>query len=131
MAEPKLFDYNSSFQVIRTNPLLTGNLKITLQTNGRVSFNSIDANQTLSNDRFKNFNITGENPFPLDLYNFFDKGQLSNEIIFQVGQSTRGNKQTATQFAEQYDFFYGGGASALACLRPSGMGGPRAASSRS
>lgn len=114
MAQPKLFDYNSSFQVIRTNPVLTGNLKITVQANDRVSFNSINANQTLSNDRFKNFNITGQNPYPLDIYNFFDRGQLSKDIIFQVGQLTNGNRQTATKFAEQYDFFYASGASALA-----------------
>jgi hypothetical protein len=114
MAQPKLFDYNSSFQVIRTNPALTGNLKVTIQKNGKVSFNSINANEILSNDRFKNFNITGQNSFPLDVYNFFDKGQLSKDIIFQVGELTQGNRQTATQFSEQYDFFYASGAQALA-----------------
>ena len=73
MSGAKLFDYNSSFAVIRTNPKLTGNLKITVDSNNGVSFNSLNVNPTLSNDRFKNFNITGENPFALDIFNFFDK----------------------------------------------------------
>ena len=114
MAEAKLFDYNSSFSVIRTNPKITGNLKITVDSNGSVSFNSMDANRILSNDRFKNFNITGENPFALDVYNFFDRGQLSNDIIFQTARFTRGETEAVNKFSEQYDFFYGSGASALA-----------------
>jgi hypothetical protein len=114
MAEAKLFDYNSSFSVVRTNPKLTGNLRITVGSNGSVSFNSMDANRILSNDRFKNFNITGENPFALDVYNFFDKGQLASDIIFQTARFTRGEFQAVNQFSEQYDFFYGSGASALA-----------------
>ena len=50
MSQSKLFDYNSSFMVIRTNPRITGNLRITIDSTSKVSFNSMDANQTLSND---------------------------------------------------------------------------------
>ena len=83
MSQSKLFDYNSSFMVIRTNPRITGNLRITIDSTSKVSFNSMDANQTLSNDRFKNFNINGENTFALDVFNFFDKGKLASNIIFE------------------------------------------------
>jgi len=114
MSGAKLFDYNSSFAVIRTNPKLTGNLKITVESNNRVSFNSLSVNSTLSNDRFKNFNITGENSFALDVFNFFDKGTTPASAIFQVGEFTRGSREPAKQFGEQYDFFYASGASALA-----------------
>ena len=114
MSGAKLFDYNSSFAVIRTNPKLTGNLKITVDSNNGVSFNSLNVNPTLSNDRFKNFNITGENPFALDIFNFFDKGATPASAIFQVGEFTRGAREPGKQFAEQYDFFYASGASALA-----------------
>lgn len=114
MSGAKLFDYNSSFAVIRTNPKLTGNLRITVDSKNGVSFNSMSVNQTLSNDRFKNFNITGENSFALDVFNFFDKGTTPSSAIFQVGEFTRGSREPAKQFAEQYDFFYASGASALA-----------------
>ncbi len=114
MSQSKLFDYNSSFSVIRTNPKITGNLRVTIDSSGKVSFNSMDANQTLSNDRFKNFNITGENSFALDVFNFFDKGKLANNIIFDTARFTRGDREVSKTFSGQYDFFYSSGASALA-----------------
>lgn len=109
----KLFDYNTSFSVIRTNPKLSGNFRITIDSEGKVSLNSMSVNQTLSNDRFKNFNVTGENSFALDLFNFFDKGQLKASTIFQVGQFTKGSTEPVKKYQDQYDFFYASGASSL------------------
>ena len=100
--------------VIRTNPRITGNLRITIDSASGVSFNSMDANQTLSNDRFKNFNINGENTFALDVFNFFDKGKLPSNIIFDAARFTRGDREVSKIFSDQYDFFYASGASALA-----------------
>ena len=111
MAEPKLFDYNSSFSVLRTNPKITGNLKITVDSKGGVSFNSFSANNTLSSNTFKKFNITGKNSFNVDLYNFFQQGQTPTESIFEVAKKTNGDSKTATAYGDQYDFFYGSGAS--------------------
>jgi hypothetical protein len=111
MAEPKLFDYNSSFSVLRTNPAITGNLKITVDSKGGVSFNSFSANTPLSSKKFKKFNITGKNPFNVDVYNFFEQGQTPIESIFQVAKKTNGETNTATKYSGQYDFFYGSGAS--------------------
>ena len=113
MAGAKLFDFNSSFSVIRTNPRLTGNFKITLDSTGNIAFNSMSVNNILSNDRYKKFNITGENSFAQDIYNYFNEGNLSNEIIFQVGRFTNGQLKAGTKFDEQYDFFYGSGAASL------------------
>jgi hypothetical protein len=113
MSQSKLFDYNSSFSVIRTNPKLSGNFKIRVDSFGSVSFNSMDVNPTLSSSRFKKFNITGQNSYATDLFNYFDEGQISKEIIFQVGMFTKGERQIAEKFSDQYDFFYGSGASIL------------------
>ncbi len=113
MSQSKLFDYNSSFSVIRTNPKLAGNFKITVDSAGGVWFNSMDVNPTLSDVRFKKFNITGENSYATDLYNYFDQGQISSSLIFQVGNVSGGSRQSAENFAGQYDFFYGSGASVL------------------
>ena len=113
MSGAKLFDFNSSFSVIRTNPRLTGNFKITLDSGGNIAFNSMNVNTILSNDRYKKFNITGENSFAQDIYNYFNEGNLSNEIIFQIGAFTNGQFQAATKFDEQYDFFYGSGAASF------------------
>jgi hypothetical protein len=113
MSQSKLFDYNSSFSVIRTNPKLAGNFKISVDSQGGVWFNSMDVNNTLSNDRFKKFNISGQNTYASDISEFFAQGKISNDIIFQVGKFTGGENQAAQNFSEQYDFFYAAGASAL------------------
>lgn len=113
MSQSKLFDYNSSFAVTRTNPKLTGNFRISIDSKGGIWFNSMDANQSLSKDRFKKFNITGKNTYAKDVADFFGNGVVSNEVIFQVGSFTRGQFQSAQNFAEQYDFYYASGAQAL------------------
>jgi hypothetical protein len=113
MSQSKLFDYNTSFSVIRTNPKISGNFKITVDSSGGVWFNSMNANQTLSSSRFKRFNITGDNSYSVDLFNYFDKGTLSNSIVFDVAKFTDGDKRSAENFSGQYDFFYSSGASLL------------------
>lgn len=113
MSQSKLFDYNSSFSVIRTNPKLSGNFKITVDSTDGVWFNSMDVNPTLSDSRFKRYNITGENSYATDLYNYFDQGQLSKDLIFQVGNMSSGSRQSAENFSGQYNFFYASGASVL------------------
>lgn len=113
MASPKLFDYNSSFGLLRTNPKLTGNVKLSLDSSGDVWLNSFNANPILSNERFKKFQVTGKDSYATDLYNFFDKGSVSNDLIFQVGEFTDGSSKAQEDFEFQYDFFYGSGASTL------------------
>ena len=113
MSQSRLFDYNSSFSVIRTNPKLTGNFKISIDSQNGVWFNSMDVNNTLSNDAFKKYLVTGENSYASDISTFFSNGNISNDIIFQVGKFTNGDKEPAQYFSDQYDFFYASGASAL------------------
>ena len=113
MAAPKLFDYNSSFGLTRVNPKLTGNVKVTVDSSGGVWLNSFNANPTLSSEKFKKFQVTGNQTYANDLYNFFDKGQTSSDIIFQVGEFTDGSNKSVEKFQSQYDFFYGAGASTL------------------
>ena len=113
MAAEKLFDYNSSFGVLRTNPRLTGNLKVTLDSTGGVWFNSMDVSPELSSQKYKKFRITGQNTYAKDVYTFFDEGNTPNDVVFQVGTFTNGASQTAESFNLQYDFFYASGASTL------------------
>lgn len=113
MASPKLFDYNSSFGLLRTNPKLTGNVKVTLDSSGGVWLNSMNANPTLSSQKFKKYQVTGNLPYAKDLYNFFSEGTVPNDIIFETGTFTDGANKAVEDFEFQYDFFYGAGASTL------------------
>jgi hypothetical protein len=113
MAGEKLYDYNTSFQVVRTNPKINGNFKITVDSTAKVWLNSMDVNTVLSDKRYKKFEVTGENPYAVDVYNFFKLGTTPTEVIFEAAQFTTGSRQSATEFGEQYDFFYASGSSTL------------------
>ena len=113
MAAPKLFDFNSSFGLTRVNPKLTGNVKVTIDSSEGVWLNSFNVNPALSSEKYKKFQVTGNQTFANDIYNFFGKGSVPNDLIFQVGQFTDGSNKSVENFQSQYDFFYGSGASAL------------------
>ena len=113
MAEIKLFDYNTSFGILRTNPKLTGNVRVTIDSSDNVWLNSMNANPTLSLSKYKKYSVSGENSYSKDLYNFFLDGTVPNDIIFDVGKFTDGENKSVEVFSDQYDFFYGAGASTL------------------
>lgn len=113
MVGEKLYDNNTSFQLLRTNPKLTGNFRISLDSENKVWFNSLDVNTTLSDKRYKKFEITGKQSYAADVYNFFQRGGTPNEVIFEAARLTDGDLQSSTSFGDQYDFFYGSGASTL------------------
>lgn len=115
---PKLFDSNSSFGVLRTNPKISGNVKITLDSEGGVWLNSMDANPILSDQRFKKYRVTGQNSYGKDIQKFFSgdktsRESLNNNAIFEVGKFTDGENKPVENFSAQYDFFYGAGATTL------------------
>jgi hypothetical protein len=113
MAAPKLFDYNSSFGLLRANPKITGNIKVTVDSQQDVWLNSMNANPTLSDQRFKKYQVSGQNTYAKDLYKFFQNGTTNKDVIFEVGKFTDGENKPVENFSSQYDFFYGSGASTL------------------
>lgn len=113
MAGEKLYDNNTSFQLLRSNPKLSGNFRISVDSENKVWLNSLDVNTTLSDKRYKKFEVTGKNSYATDVFNFFQRGSTPNEVIFESAKLTDGDLQSSTVFSEQYDFFYGSGASTL------------------
>ena len=100
----------SSFAVARTNPKLTGNVKISVDSGDNIWLNSFDANKELSQDRFKRFPIEDTSNYEVDLYKFFDGGETPSEIVFDLQQSFPNPDAISLDFEDQYDFFYAMGA---------------------
>lgn len=113
MAGAKLYDYNSSFTLMRTNPSLSGNVKIVVNSSGDVFLDSFNANATLSSDTFKAFKVAGDKSYAEDLYSFFQSGQVDPSIVFEVCKTTKGDIQATKKVDEQYDHFYWSGAETL------------------
>jgi hypothetical protein len=68
----KITKQTASFGVLRANPRISGNVKITVDSNSDIWLNSIDSNPEMSNSAYKAFRITTESTFDKDLYNFFN-----------------------------------------------------------
>lgn len=113
MPSPKLYDYNSSFSLLRTNPALTGNVKITVDSAGSVWLNTFDSDEILSGQKYKKYQVTGKKSYAEDLFILFGQGEVAPSVIFKVAQTTQGATQSLSDYGQQYDFFYSSGAQTL------------------
>lgn len=106
-------DDRYSFGVLKTNPKITGNIKLTVDSGGALSLNSIDASEELSDSRFKKFAVSADSTLQRDLYVFLDRGKLPAQTLFQLYQKDDQYLNTKRSFSEQYDNFYNYGVEQL------------------
>lgn len=108
-----LYEDKISFSLIKTNPKLSGNVKITTDTNGDIWLNSFDANEELSKSEYKRFPISTNSTYPRDLYSFFKNGLTPPEVVFDLYQLDDQYLNNKTEYAQQFDNFYNYGVTAL------------------
>lgn len=102
-----------SFQLARTNPKLTSNVKLTVDSEGSLWLNSIDANEQLADQKYKRFAVSENSNHEVNIYRFYDYGKTPKAVSFEVG-STVGKLASAKDLKDQYDFgFYTSGAKYL------------------
>ena len=94
---------NASFQLVRTNPKLTGNLKLTVNEAGDLWLNAIKANVELSKDDYSRFPVDTEQSLASNIFRFFKNGTTPNEIIFSLPREADLTR-TSADFKDQYDF---------------------------
>ena len=105
-----LNDKTASFSILRTNPKISGNVKITVDSSGKLWLNSIDANKELSVSAYKKFPIAPTSNYEANLKAFI--GNLQPKLFFDV-KINSDPLHTGNTFQKQYDFFYAMGASPL------------------
>ena len=99
----KILEDESSFQIVRTNPKLTGNVKFTIDSNDQMWLNSIDANEELSKDIYKKVTIDSGFSLAANMYKFFSDGTTPSEIVFDLNESFEPNR-TSKDYKDQFDF---------------------------
>ena len=110
----KLLTEDSSFQLVRTNPKLTGNIKIAINDTGGLWLESIKANPELSKDVYSKFPIDIAQSHASNIFRFLNNGTTPNEIIFSLTEQVDLTK-TSKDLKDQYDFsHYFSGAKYLA-----------------
>lgn len=74
-------DDDTSFQLVRTNPILTTNTKLMYDGNN-LYLESYDANPLLNTQRYKNFRVKRTSPFNMDIRNFLaDTGDSAYDVF--------------------------------------------------
>lgn len=99
----KVLSEDTSFQLVRTNPKLTGNIKIVVNETGDLWLNAIAANQELAKEEYSRFPIDVRQSLGSNIYRFFKNGETPSEIIFSLSERVDLTK-TSKDFKDQYDF---------------------------
>jgi len=105
MAEKK-DKYKSSFGVVRANPRISGNLKLTVDSGSNIWLNSIDSNDEMSKNEYKGYRISPDGDFSQDVYNFFNKGKTPTNFIFGIKNEEKPQETYTSSLELQYDGFY-------------------------
>jgi len=95
-----------SFQILRTNPLLTTNLKIDIDSKLNIYLSAIKSNSTLNNENYKHFPITRESYLEKMIPIFYDG--LSKEHAFFV-KNDDDDDVIYNDYSHQFDNLYNSG----------------------
>ena len=112
-SDTKIYDDRTSYSLLKTNPKISGNVKITLDSTGNLWLNSIDANNELADSAYKKYPVSPLSTYPRDLYKFFKNGQTPTSIIFDLYQVDNQYQNTKRNLYEQFDNFYNYGVEQL------------------
>jgi hypothetical protein len=109
----EIYDDRASFGVLKTNPKLTGNVKLTIDSNGSLWLNSIDASEELSDSKYKKFPVSSNTSYQRDLYYFLNEGKFPKSTLYTLYQKDTQYLNTKREYSEQYDNFYNYGVEQL------------------
>ena len=101
-------------QLLRTNPKLTGNIKITIDSNQNVWLNSIDANLELSSNRFKKFKVSSNSTYAYDIRKLLDEGKVDSKTLYTLNE--KDSTSVKSNNFEQYNTLYWSGCEYLKSL---------------
>jgi len=103
-ADNPIYDDKSSYGILRTNPKLTGNIKLTVDSTGLTWLNTIDANDELSNSKYKRYPVSPQSSYQKDVSDF--AGSIPPGVLFSLYQFDNQYLNTKRNLHEQYDNFY-------------------------
>ena len=103
----------ASFQLIRTNPKLTTNIKLVVNSAGKIFLESFDANQVLSNSIYKAVPVDPSSSYDKDLASFYSARATPKEVAYSLKVQSEDTSVLPTYDA-QYEMFYSSGTEAIA-----------------
>jgi len=97
----------TSFQLIRTNPLLTTNIKLVVSSLDKLYLESFNSSSDLSSNKFKHFSINKNDYLEDKIPKFYDK--LPSDMAFYVRYDNDASS-TYSDYSYQFDTTYLSGA---------------------
>jgi hypothetical protein len=107
----KLID-NTSFGLIRTNPKLTTNVKLVVDSKYNMYLESFDANSELSKSKYKANRVSNQSSYEYDLSKFYRYGETPSEITHDVYRKFS-DLNIKADYSEQFEFQYNYGATSI------------------
>ena len=102
-------DNNASFMVLRTNPKLTGNIKLVVDSENKIYLDTFKASSILADKKFRKQEISGNTTFGNDIYNVFK--DLPKGELYKLNSENYSTHNLMTEFDKMYDHTYNYGAS--------------------
>ena len=101
-----LSDDNSSFMMLRTNPKLSGNIKLVIDSNNNMYLDTFKINGELSNKKYRKQKISGKSYYSNDVRNVFK--DMTSDSIFAIpslGNNLRNvQRNIDNQFIDIYNY---------------------------
>ena len=94
-----------SFGILRTNPKLSTNIKLVVNSSGSLYMDSIDANAILANASFKKFPINPSGSYSIDIARFYKDLPLNLRYdILKKNSDLSVFSEYSKQFEDQYNY---------------------------
>lgn len=110
MSKPIL--QKTSFGLLRTNPRLTTNVKLVVDSSDVLYLESFDATQELSKSKYKGFKVSSNSDYYFDLYRFYNQNSKTDPSDAYALYQREAHLSIQDKFGHQYDTYYGYGAKA-------------------
>ena len=94
---------NSSFGILRTNPKLTGNVKIVVDSSNNTFIESISANEELAKSKYKAVKTSSSSSYQYDLCRVFNN--TPSDIFYDVKKQSS-DYSVLDNYGAQYDLDY-------------------------
>jgi len=97
----KVFTNKTSYSLLKTNPKLTGNIKMVVDSKGDIFIETIDASPELTRNKYKRVKLDLENNWSSSIYNFFNKGSIPKTLLYAL-KDNEDFYSIKTDFSKQY-----------------------------
>ena len=94
---------DKSFGLLRTNPKLTSNVKIVVDSNDNIFLSSFSATKHLSSSQFKRFKIDGSGRYSMDVSRFYGSVPMTERFeVMRKFSDISTHNEYSKQFENQY-----------------------------